>query len=85
MWGLFFLLVLLIPLLAVILDSQLGRAVARRIEGGAPDSARLTRLENEVDRLAAEVERLREQAEFTTRLLEERAREERLPPGEERG
>lgn len=85
MWGLFFLLILLIPLVAVILDSPLGRALARRIEGSAPESARLSRLESEVDRLASEVERLREQAEFTTRLLEERAREEGLPPGEDRG
>ncbi len=85
MWGFFFLLVLLIPLLAVILDSQLGRALARRVEGGAPDSARLARLEAELDRLTAEVERLQEQAEFTTRLLEERGREGRLPPGEDRG
>ncbi|HUE76566.1 MAG TPA: hypothetical protein VMM83_01365, partial [Longimicrobiales bacterium] len=77
------LLVLLIPLLAVILDSQLGRALARRIEGGAPDSERLARLEAELDRLAAEVERLEEHAEFTTRLLEERGGEKRLPPGAE--
>ena len=85
MWALLFILVLLIPLLSVILDSHLGRALARRVEGTAPDTARLSRLENEVERLAAEVERLREQAEFTTRLLEERARDERLPPGEDRG
>ena len=84
MWGLFFLLVLLIPLLAVILDSQLGRALARRIEGGAPDSARLARLEAEVERLTAEVERLQEQAEFTTKLLEQKG-EGRLPPGEGNG
>ena len=85
MWGLFFLLVLLIPLLAVILDSQLGRALARRIEGGGPESARMARLEGEVERLSAEVERLREQADFTTRLLEERGEGGRLPPGEANG
>lgn len=85
MWGLFFILVLLIPLLAVILDSQLGRALARRIEGGAPDSARLSRLEAELERLSAEVERLQEQADFTTRLLESRGEGGRLPPGEAGG
>jgi hypothetical protein len=85
MWGLFFLLVLLIPLLAVILDSQLGRALARRIEGGSPESARLARIEAELDRLTAEVGRLQEQAEFTTKLLEERREAGRLPPGEDRG
>ena len=81
----FFVLVLLIPLMAVILDSQLGRALARRIEGGGRDAtrenARLAALETEVDRLGKEMERLQEQAEFVTRLLEER-REERLPGGE---
>ena len=85
MWGIFFILVLLIPLLAVILDSQLGRALARRIEGGAPDSARLQQLEAEIERIAAEVQRLSEQAEFTTKLLEERRDAGRLPPGEDGG
>lgn len=84
MW-LFFVLVLLIPLMAVILDSQLGRALARRIEGGGGDpareNARLAALEAEVDRLSKELERLQEQAEFVDRLLEE-PRQERLPGGE---
>lgn len=85
MWSLFLILVLLIPLLAVILDSKLGQAVARRIEGGAPDDARFRALEGEVDRLGAEVERLREEAEFLTRLLEERTEAEPgvLPPSGE--
>ena len=81
MWGMFFLLVLLIPLLAVILDSQLGRAIARRVEGAAPESERLARVEGELERLAREVERLQEQADFTTRLLEERG-QGRLPADE---
>ncbi len=86
MWSLFLILVLLIPLLAVVLDSKVGQAVARRIEGGAPDDARLRALEGEVDRLGTEVERLREEAEFLTRLLEERTEGEPgalPPPGEE--
>ena len=72
MWSVFLILVLLIPLVAVILDSRLGRALASRIEGGGPDHARLSALEAEVDRLSTELERLREQTEFVTRLLEER-------------
>lgn len=80
---LFFVLVLLIPLAAVVLDSQLGRALARRIEGGsAPDSARLAALESEVDRLGRELERLQEQTEFVDRLLEERTQQQRLTGGE---
>jgi hypothetical protein len=90
MWSIFLILVLLIPLLAVVLDSKLGQALARRIEGAAPDDARLRALEAEVDRLSGEVERIREEADFLTRLLEERTEgeEQRLPPatgGEERG
>lgn len=86
MWSIFLILVLLIPLAAVILDSKVGQALARRIEGGAPDNARLRALESEVERLGAELERVRDEAEFMTRLLEERTGEGRgpLPAGDER-
>jgi cell division protein FtsB len=80
MW-LVFVLVLMIPLLAVILDSQLGRALARRVEESGPGSERLSALEAEVERLGRELERLREQTEFVDRLLEERRRD-RLPGSE---
>ena len=84
MWSVFLILVLLIPLVAVILDSRLGRALAARIEGSAPDDARIQALEAEVERLAREVEQLQEQAEFVDQLLEERAGADRppLPPGD---
>ncbi|MDX1674733.1 MAG: hypothetical protein R3314_08070 [Longimicrobiales bacterium] len=88
MWSIFLILVLLIPLTAVILDSRLGRALARRIEGGGPDHARLQALEAEVDRLSQELERLREQTEFVSRLLEERpggADARSLPSSEDGG
>lgn len=88
MWSVFLILVLLIPLVAVILDSRLGRALARRIEGGSPDNARLAALEAEVERLGREMERLQEQTEFVSRLLEERAEgpeASRLPPGDDGG
>lgn len=87
MWSIFLILVLLIPLAAVVLDSKLGQALARRIEGGAPDSARLRALESEVERLSAELERVQEESQFVARLLEERTGQgnESLPPGDHTG
>jgi hypothetical protein len=88
MWSVFLILVLLIPLTAVILDSSLGRAIARRIEGGLPGEDRVSALESEVERLGKEMERLQEQTEFVTRLLEERTEGSggpQLPPGRDGG
>lgn len=84
-------LVVLIPLLAIVLDSQVGRALASRLEGqtipsGADvNTERLAFLEGEVERLASEVERLDEEGRFLQRLLEERHRddERKLLPGED--
>jgi hypothetical protein len=84
-------LVVLIPLLAIVLDSQVGRALASRLEGkdiptgGKADAERLAFLETEVDRLAAEVERLDEEGRFLQRLLEDRPSEgeRELPPGDD--
>ncbi len=80
---------LLIPLTAVILDSQVGRAIAARLEGdkeiGGGISTRVAALETEVDRLARELTRVDEENAFLQRLLEERpAPEGLLPPGEEK-
>lgn len=80
----FLLIALLIPLVAVILDSRVGQALASRLErnadplGPARDD-RAAALESEVERLAEEVRRLREQAEFLERLIADPARGE-LPP-----
>lgn len=85
-------LVVLIPLLAIVLDSQVGRALASRLEGkdlsaggGDVSSERLAYLESEVERLAAEVERLDDEGRFLQKLLEERdsGAEKRLPAGDE--
>lgn len=85
-------LVVLIPLLAIVLDSQVGRALASRLEGrdltagsGDVSSERLAYLESEVERLAAEVERLDDEGRFLQKLLEERdsGEEKRLPAGDE--
>ena len=84
-------LVVLIPLLAIVLDSQVGRALASRLEGrgiASPNDVspeRLAFLEGEVERLASEVERLDEEGRFLQRLLEERHPddERKLPPRED--
>jgi len=78
---------LMIPLTAVVLDSQVGRALAARMERerqlGEPGSNdRLTALESEVDRLGRELQRLDEESAFLHRLLESKAPPEQLPPGD---
>ena len=85
-------LVLLIPILAIVLDSQVGRALASRLErrslgrGEDMDSERLAYLEGEVERLSQEVSRLDEESEFLHKLLEERPGETKaLPPDEQDG
>ena len=67
------------------------RAYARRIESqaGAPAvpaevQARLERMEQALDSIAIEVERISEGQRFTTKLLSERGPPAALPPVEER-
>lgn len=83
MWSIVVVLALMIPLIAVILDSRLGQAIAARLErdGQLDDSAagRLSALEAEVERLNRELLRLEEESEFVHRLLQERARPSSLP------
>ncbi len=86
-WALIVVLALMIPLIAVVLDSQLGRALAGRLERGTPAdesllAPRLQALEGEVERLSKEVEQLQEQSEFLNRLLENKTVAGQLPPGE---
>jgi hypothetical protein len=71
---------LMIPLVAIILDSHLGRALADYIsrQGGPGQIAgndigtakRLAALETEVERLNAELMRLEEETAFLHKLLE---------------
>lgn len=90
-FGLIVILVLLIPLLALVLDSQLGRALAARLEtrglGPAEDvlAERVGFLEGEVERLTGDVDRLEEQTEFLHKLLAGRKGGDNpaLPSGEE--
>lgn len=85
------LIALLIPLVAVVLDSQVVRALASRIENqGRIDAAdpallrRVNHLETELDRLNGEVQRLEEETTFLHRLLENKpAPTPELPPGEQ--
>lgn len=99
MWGVIIILALLIPLIAVVLDSAPARALAARFERELRTSAdasdeRIAALEAEVERLSGEVERLSEESSFLHRLLEGRHAEPgqlpgdtggaALPPGERR-
>ncbi len=87
-WQIVFILVLMIPILAIVLDSQVGRALAARLEGralGEPSDLaadRIAYLEGEVDRLSSEVLRLDEESQFLHKLLAEQPEREALPPGD---
>ena len=84
-------LVVLIPLLAIVLDSRVGLALASRLErrglDGAPDlmAERIAFLEGEVERLTSEIGRIDEESQFLTKLLAERSKPEgaALPPGDD--
>lgn len=75
---------LMVVLVAVVADSQIGRALAARLEGGADplSDRRLAALESEVDRLSRELQRLDDESAFLHRLLEEKRPPEALPPSE---
>ena len=86
------LLVLLIPILAIVLDSPVGRALAGRMErrqlpsqGDDVTSERLSYLEGEVDRLTTDMRKLEEESQFLNQLLADRPDSQVLPPGDESG
>ena len=90
MVALILVLVLLIPILAIVLDSPVGQALARRMEGRGLSSGadnvtaeRLTYLEGEVERLTTEVRKLEEESQFLNNLLTERPASRVLPPGDQ--
>ncbi len=88
MWmiGIVIVLVLMIPLTAIVLDSELGRALARRLgsgEAAGDEDKRLRLVEEEVRYLSAAVQSLQEEARFVRELLENRESEKALPPGED--
>lgn len=78
-------LVLLIPILAIVLDSDVGKAIARRLErgkralGDTGSHDRLVYLESELERLGKEVGRLEEESRFLQKLLAEGSDPDALP------
>ncbi len=85
--GLILLVALMIPIVGILVDSPIGRAVARRLEGGgevAPQLAELAQkvevLEGEVEDLSRAIETLKEENQFFQRLLEEGGSRPSLPP-----
>ena len=87
LFALILLLVLLVPLIGLIIDSPIGRAIARRIEADAatpPDLAALQQkvdlLESEVEDLQRTVESLRDEQAFIQRLVEDPPPRPPLPP-----
>ena len=80
--------VLLIPILAIVLDSDLGKAIARRLERGRSGDDnelmhdRVVFLEGELDRLGKDVMRLEEESRFLHNLLAERPDSATLSSGE---
>ncbi len=79
MWITIIVLALLIPILAIFLDSDMGKALARRLERGKRNLGtegfheRMTFLEGEVERLGRDVHRLEDESQFLQKLLEERS------------
>ena len=78
---------LLIPIIGIVVDSPIGRALARRLEGPQatpPVLAELAKkvdlLEAEVDDLMRSVQTLQDENAFLQRLLEDPPQRSTLPP-----
>lgn len=85
--ALILLVALLIPILGIVVDSPIGRALARRLEGPQvtpPALADLAKkvdlLEAEVDDLMRSVQSLQDENAFLQRLLEDPQRSTLPPP-----
>ena len=85
--GIIVLAALLIPVAVVLVDSPIGRALARRLEGPnatPPEVGALAKkvelLESEVEDLTRAIEGLREENQFIQRLLEDPPKRPILPP-----
>lgn len=87
--GILILAVLLVPILAILIDSPIGRALAHRLEGqveAAPPplmelAKKVQLLEAEIDDLHRSVEGLQEENQFMQKLLGDGGRRPTLPPG----
>jgi uncharacterized SAM-binding protein YcdF (DUF218 family) len=78
---------LLIPIIGIVVDSPIGRALARRLEGPQPITPPLAELakkvellEAEVDDLTRSVQTLQDESAFLQRLLEDPSQRVTLPP-----
>jgi hypothetical protein len=78
---------LLIPIMGIVVDSPIGRALARRLEGPQPTPPALDELakkvellEAEVDDLVRSVQTLQDENAFLQRLLEDPSQRTTLPP-----
>ena len=78
---------LLIPIMGIVVDSPIGRALARRLEGPQEIPPALTELakkiellEAEVDDLTRSVQALQDENVFLQRLLEDPPQRVTLPP-----
>lgn len=85
--GILLLVALLIPIVGIVIDSPIGKAIARRMEGpeqvptGLADLTRkVEALETDVDDLQRSVQLLQEENQFLQRLLEENPRSSLPPP-----
>jgi chaperonin cofactor prefoldin len=85
--GIIVLVALLLPIISIVADSPIGRALGRRIEGPEqvpPDVTNLAKkvelLESEVDDLTRQVEALQEETAFLQRLIEDAPPRQQLPP-----
>jgi hypothetical protein len=85
--ALILLVALLIPIMGIVVDSPIGRALARRLEGPQatpPALADLAKkvelLEAEVDDLMRSVQGLQDENAFLQRLLEDPSQRSTLPP-----
>ena len=85
--GLILLVALLIPIIGIVIDSPIGRAMARRLEGpeAIPQDMqdlgkKVDLLELEVDDLNRAVDQLKEENAFIQRLLENPSAKKTLPP-----
>lgn len=86
--ALLLLVALLIPILGIVFDSPIGRALARRVEGpAAPDAPGMDQLarkvdllESEVDDLTRAVQELKEENQFLQRLIEDMPPRNLPPP-----
>jgi uncharacterized SAM-binding protein YcdF (DUF218 family) len=78
---------ILLPIMGIVVDSPIGRALARRLEGPQASPPALTELakkvellEAEVDDLMRSVQVLQDENAFLQRLLEDPSQRRTLPP-----